>query len=382
MSISFKASYKTTAITQAFAKRNWTEKNVDDSDFTLFWSDVSWIYKFMDSLPLQKHQLINHFRNNYELTKKDLLIKNLKMYWRKSNPFALFYDAVDNIVPVSFEIPTEFAIFHDYYKKNPKKMWIMKPSGKSQGKGIFMVTKLALVRAQYDQCRKVLGMSFAERENLESSEVESYVVQEYIINPLLIGFRKFDMRLYVLVTSFCPLIVYIHKLGFCRFSQSLYSLDYSNLAVHATNVAIQKNHCDYNKKYGCKWNLNKFRSYLAAKKGYDACVELFNNIEKVILTSLFSVENRIIHSNQAFELYGYDVLIDENLKPWLIEVNASPSLTSENDEDLSIKVKVLSDMLDLLHLDKKVEFVNGFQPVYNNGFIAADETYYSKIGTK
>ena len=48
---------------------------------------------------------------------------------------------------------------------------------------------------------------------------------------------------------------------------------------------------------------------------------------------------------RCFELHGIDVLIDDNLKPWLIEVNASPSLTSTTSHDLRTKSKLIRDIL-------------------------------------
>lgn len=52
-------------------------------------------------------------------------------------------------------------------------------------------------------------------------------------------------------------------------------------------------------------------------------------------------------------MYGFDVLIDENLKPWLLEVNFSPSLGSDCQADVIAKKPVLHDLLDLLHFKGK-----------------------------
>ena len=44
-------------------------------------------------------------------------------------------------------------------------------------------------------------------------------------------------------------------------------------------------------------------------------------------------------------------MIDEDLKPWLIEVNASPSLTADTNEDYSLKFSLLQDVLDIVDMD-------------------------------
>jgi len=70
---------------------------------------------------------------------------------------------------------------------------------------------------------------------------ESYVICRYIDRPLLVGGKKFDLRIYVLVTSYRPLKVWLSSCGFARFCNEKYSSDLSeidNMMIHLTNVAI------------------------------------------------------------------------------------------------------------------------------------------------
>lgn len=54
--------------------------------------------------------------------------------------------------------------------------------------------------------------------------------------------------------------------------------------------------------------------------------------------------------NVCFELYGFDVLIDENFKPWLLEVNICPSLSSSSPFDKQVKTMLLCDAFNLVGL--------------------------------
>lgn len=66
----------------------------------------------------------------------------------------------------------------------------------------------------------------------------------------------------------------------------------------------------------------------ASKHGLPAVDQLFADTEAMIIRSLLAVQKVMIADKHCFELYGYDVLFDAGLKPWLLEVNASPSLTA------------------------------------------------------
>ena len=77
----------------------------------------------------------------------------------------------------------------------------------------------------------------------------------------------------------------------------------------------------------------------------------------MILRSLYAVQDAIPASPQSFELFGYDILIDADLKPWLIEVNSSPSLERANPLDHAVKEPLVADTLALVdppHFDRAV----------------------------
>lgn len=76
------------------------------------------------------------------------------------------------------------------------------------------------------------------------------------------------MRIYVLVTSYSPLVVYLYWSGFARFTHYRYdNEDINNQFVHLTNVAIQKTSDNYDNQKGGKWMLEQLKLYLMSKYG-------------------------------------------------------------------------------------------------------------------
>ena len=176
---------------------------------------------------------------------------------------------------------------------------------------------------------------------------EAYVISRYVDKPLLVGQKKFDLRIYCLVTNYRPLKVWLSTLGFARFCNVKYSNDISeidNMMMHLTNVAIQKKTDEYNQDHGSKWSIENLRFYLEQTRGKDATDKCFDEIKNIIYISLKSVQSVIINDKHCFEVYGFDVLIEDNLKPWLIEVNASPSLSTTTDSDRKMKMNVIESV--------------------------------------
>jgi len=94
---------------------------------------------------------------------------------------------------------------------------------------------------------------------------EAYVICRYIDKPLLVGSKKFDLRIYVLVTNYKPMKVWLSSLGFARFCNEKYSSNTSemdNMMMHLTNVAVQKKGEEYNDVHGHKWSIENLRFYL------------------------------------------------------------------------------------------------------------------------
>ena len=95
--------------------------------------------------------------------------------------------------------------------------------------------------------------------------------------------------------------------------------------------------------HGGKWSIKKLKFFLEMTRGKELVDKCFEGIRNIVYISLKSVQSVIINDKHCFEVYGFDVLIDEALKPWLIEVNASPSLTASTEIDRTLKMGVIHD---------------------------------------
>ncbi|RLN10454.1 hypothetical protein BBJ28_00022743 [Nothophytophthora sp. Chile5] len=350
--VRFRTALRNTVLDVMRQQGGWLETD-SDFDWDLHWADVGWVREHLDAFtPLQDHQ-------PSPLTRRGLY---------SGDPAARREAELFDFWAATFVLPHEYGMFLEEFKRTAGGRWIMKPVGKAQGRGIFLFEKLSDIS---DWKREPTWKGDGA---LQAKTADTYIVQKYVESPYLLGGKKFDLRLYVLVSSFSPLSFWIYRAGFARFSHARYSQrkgDMDNLFMHLTNASVQKEAASYDERLGCKWPLHSLKLFLISKHGQEAVDRLFHGIQTLITRSLLAVQQVIIQDRHCFELYGYDVLVDSALKPWLIEVNASPSLTGDTDADCALKANLVQHTLDVLDMEHRREggelHVGGFDLIWSNG---------------
>ncbi|EAR91279.1 tubulin-tyrosine ligase family protein (macronuclear) [Tetrahymena thermophila SB210] len=174
-----------------------------------------------------------------------------------------------------------------------------------------------------------------------------FVIQKYIERPLLINQRKFDIRVWVLVTQNMDVLIF--KQGYLRMSSEVYDItDLQNPFIHLTNNAVQQHSKNYGKfENGNQMSFEDFQIFLDKtfpSKNISLKDKIIPKMEEEIKLSLQSVRNKL-NMNQrpnCFEIFGYDFIIDELFNVWIIEVNTNPCI----EESSPILKILLPRMLD------------------------------------
>ncbi|KAI9096959.1 tubulin-tyrosine ligase family-domain-containing protein, partial [Phlyctochytrium arcticum] len=340
----------------------------------LFWIDTGASVERI--LGMQPYQKINHFPGMHEICRKDRLARNL-------NRLSRMFPKDANFFPKTWVLPAEWKDFV-MNQRNAKKRqyYISKPDHGCQGKGIFL----------FKNPEQVLPLLPTLKGNA------NLIVQSYLHRPLLIDGYKFDLRVYVLVTSADPLRVFIYKDGLARFATEPYQEpnegNVENVCMHLTNYAINKNSDnfvhDIEDGKGSKRSIRAVLKFLAATRGAANAESLWKRIGDVVIKTLLTVQPQLkrnlqacfpnsrkpelapeagtgeegtkakaptlenMRSSQCFEILGFDIFVDHKLKPWVLEVNHSPSFTCDSTLDVKMKGGVICDTLKLLNLNSMV----------------------------
>ena len=225
-------------------------------------------------------------------------------------------------------------------------LWIVKPAGKSRGRGI----------ATFQDLNKILDYTDAKT----SGNGEQWVVQKYMENPLTIAKRKFDVRQWVLVTDWNPLTIWFYDDCYCRFAVSRYDNPQNSLDklegslsaciatdgvvkdswlddqyVHLVNNSISSKNKKFHEGYSAEngvevvdnmWPASTFQSWIIHQTGEDKwSSRILPRMKQIAKYAIMCAQDMVEHRKNSWELYGIDYMFDQNYEPWLIEINSSPA---------------------------------------------------------
>ncbi|XP_077279771.1 tubulin tyrosine ligase-like 5 isoform X3 [Temnothorax americanus] len=290
------------------------EVPMNEADFNVLW---------MGSHPkpdilrnLMPYQKINHFPRSYEITRKDRLYKNIEAMQRSKGLRNL------DFIPQTFLLPTEARelISAHFRYRGP---WIVKPKASSRGRGIYIVNNKSCIMPKASK-KKYCQSSVDSAVDAVAcgSTIRAASAQYGVPSSTLFGKLKNKAPV---KASMC-----------CFFFPSFRSED-----PDAENV-------------GHKWTLSALLRHLRSM-GQDT-ESLMQRIEDIIIKSILATASGIVsglkqfvkHPETCFELFGFDILIDDTLKPWLLEVNLTPSLGCDSPLDVRLKSALIADLFTLI----------------------------------
>lgn len=256
----------------------------------------------------------------------------------------------------------------DGLRSRVRNLWIVKPAAKSRGRGIATFRQLEPL---FEYCD---GSSL-------------WVVQKYVENQMLIANRKFDLRQWVLVTTWNPLTIWFYDECYARFSAADFTADDDHLRdeyVHLVNNSISKHadgfhdavHAENGVKIvDCMWNLDEFRDYVGWRHGrepFASCeaphfddtpraearfrpldasrddvfaTHIQPAMQRIATCAFLCAQETVEHRLNSWELYGLDFMLDDTGKPWLIEINSSPACDYSTSVTETFVRRALVDIL-------------------------------------
>jgi hypothetical protein len=246
--------------------------------------------------------------------------------------------------PIGYVLPMEKEKLLEALKAGgdaPDNLWIAKPKNDYAGSGIkvWHGTNPDLIEAVQD-----------------SEHDTRSVVQKYLANPLLIGDYKFHMRIHLLITSLDPPEAFVQQNGQCLFATKPYTLDRKTLdddfdpPVHVTNMGLNatkenKEHFFREKPHigkGQQIRIKEMEDYLKKnhpKYDHTALWEQITSIAEDTVRYIAKAPSVRRHAKKYlpqghFEIMGMDLMLDNELKVYMCEVNADPGLDYPDKEVL------------------------------------------------
>jgi len=311
-------------------------------------------------------QMYNHIPGHGVLKRKDLIVDSVDSYAARFVGGREHCFNKKTFFPYSYRLYMEEecnAFFkhinsEEYIKsleKEPIQFVIKLGYGAHRAKGVFI----------FDRNETEVWREFYDNGNKCGVENKSIIAQTYITNPLLLDLNnKFDFRVYMLVASTNPLMVYYHD-GFLRVSLSLYDKNSSDKNVHLTNTHLSKElfaDAEENNKTILGMTADELRDYqmwtferLGDYLYKDGKVEDPNWVENTLKPQFYQAFIHTVrmsahafwNQSNVYEMFGLDFMLDDELNLWFIECNSSPQLIGTNDHKTKFLITMLTDLFEI-----------------------------------
>lgn len=315
-----------------------------------------------DGIDPKQIKPIGTFRDKYDKVHDIYYDFKLPVPQRAVDPTTL--SKFSNIKASDVRIPNEFCA--------GKNMWILKPSCMSRGRGLELFSDLnqlgdfvrmyltgydakdfsqmrysdKLERSPSVKVAKPLkkkkdsdddfgyeDMPVAKKRDgvsfLTNNTFQVFVIQKYMERPMLYKGYKFDIRVYACMTH--KMELHVFRESYVRLSSYPYTLDKMNYYIHLTNNAVQSA-CN---NYGAviKGNIFPISELERYANEHGKKTDPFMAQIKAIIKKVFDATFDILNPKgrkHNFELFGFDFMVDENYKVWLLECNSGPSMSESN----------------------------------------------------
>ncbi|KJH53062.1 Tubulin-tyrosine ligase family protein [Dictyocaulus viviparus] len=232
------------------------------------------------------HQKVNHYPGAFHIGRKDRLWMHIEKQQRR------FGEHVYGIMPKTYLLPKDYERMRSYLDASPTHHVIVKPPASARGTGISVTRKIKdipektqLVAQQYSRCLSTVSNKYM---HLTNYSINKLAEQDGVANSPVAKWRLSELW---------------------QFFES-----------------------------------NDINSDNVRERIEDVIMKAFIACEKPIRDHM---TRHIQHGFICHELFGVDILLDEDLRPWLLEVNISPSLHSGTSLDVSVKAPLAKDVLNM-----------------------------------
>lgn len=263
--------------------------------------------EFFDNL--KQTQRVAHYNKAFVIGTKTGFHRHIQLYQSKQDTTFPCY------LP-TYILPDQI---NEFKENVGSAVWIQKPVGRSHARGIKLIKGVP-----------------------ELAPGSRVVVQKYAQYPLLLDNCKFDIRVYALVVSLDPLLIYIYNDGLVRIAEAQWNDSNLDPKIHITTGE------------NCKVeNFSRLWTTLEASKIDPATIR--TRMEDIIIGVICTARDELLNQKNhksCFELYGFDFLLTLDGNIYCLEANVTPSMSFKNPEEEALKKQLLVDTFNLSSLPK------------------------------